>query len=136
MNMPRYIFSYTLVIIFSLAAFLSLVPKPADADKPTCPCPFARLYNASINQAESLGLTNEVETCFEDSNGLFLQGDNSPCVTGMQVNPIVPYCAYYYICAPYYYYYNGDTIYLSPEEVNACRFELELIARQNRISCE
>ena len=135
MNMPRYIFSYTLVIIFSLAAFLSLVPKPADADKPTCPCAFTSIYDTSIDQAQRLGLNNEVETCFENSDVLELGRSPDSCLTFLTLHKTLSICFYNIECFEWFLI-SSTGIDLSPEEVNACRFELELIARQSRISCE
>lgn len=139
MSIFRPIFTIKVVVVLALVAFLSTVPKPADARiRVKCPCTFAIVYAASIAQAKNLGLSNKVEVCLEGSNELDLNGSQSPCSTGMALLGLVsisPSCAYDISCAAPSYDYEGVAEDLSPEEVNACRRELKAIAKVSRVPC-
>ena len=140
MNMLRHIFSFKLVVVCALVALLGAVPKLADARRirSKCPCRFATLYETSIAQAKTFGLTNKVDVCFKDSDQFSLEGgeaiDPDPCFAGMGVFDLTttPVCDYLYVCEngsnEALYAYFVDEVPLSPKEVEACRAELELIA--------
>jgi hypothetical protein len=140
MNTLRHIFSFKLVVVFALVAFLGAVPKAADA-RLSCPCPFATLYKASVKQAKSLGETNKVDVCFKDSDQFRIEGGALPpenCFTGMGIFNLTstPVCDYLYVCdrgsdPGYAYEVIGEEpfgIHITPTEMKACRAELLTIA--------
>ena len=132
--MLRHIFSFKLVIVFALVAFLGALPKVPDAlALVTCPCPYTTLYKVSIAQAKSIGFTNKVDVCFEGSDFLSVEGGNfNPCFTGMGIFDLTttPVCEYLYDCSGAGEGYSwGADIFLSPLEVKACRYELKAIAK-------
>jgi hypothetical protein len=141
MNMLRHIFSVKLVIVFALVAFLGAVLDHPDARALTkCPCTFIALYNASIFQAKSIGLTNKVDRCVESSGLLELDGGEqsvSPCFTIMVMVDQNFYPPCNGVCCQYIYECSGDESYdwgnslitLSPGEAKACRAELSAIAK-------
>ena len=134
--MLRHIFSFKLVIVFALVAFLGALPKVPDAlALVTCPCPFILMYKASIAQAKGVGETNKVDVCFEDSGFLSVEGgviQSGSCFTGMGIFDLTttPVCEYLYDCSGAGEGYSwGADIFLSPLEVKACRYELKAIAK-------
>jgi hypothetical protein len=138
MNMLRHIFSFKLVIVFSLVVFLSPVPKPADARIVECPCKYTEVYNASLAQARALGLNNEVNICNDyPGENLELNAYFFDCATSMTLVRGSMICNYQLLCFDQYEFSLQPGVHqLSPEEIGACEQELRLIARKNRIPCE
>src|SRR3972149_2613325 len=130
-NMLRHIFSFKLVIVFALVAFLGALPKVPDAlALVTCPCPFSLMYKASIAQAKGVGETNKVDVCFEDSGFLSVEGgviQSGSCFPGMGIFDLTssnPVCDYLSLCQTSPGYATepiNDNPELTELEVKACR---------------
>ena len=138
MNMLRHIFSFKLVIVFALVAFLGALPKVPDAlALVTCPCPYTLIYKASVAYAHSVGFTNKVQRCFDLTDVLTVEGSNGPCGTFMSIDLLTstPFCTFLFGCGPvepdpgYIFTVTNATITLTPREVRACRAELLAIAK-------
>lgn len=140
MNDIRFIFGVKLVIVFALAAlFLASLKVQSGQAKSQCPCPVDSLYEASVAQAESLGLSNTVEFCLEDVNEYRVVGEQQqPCFTDFAIVDLTtqPRCGYVFGCTSDFapdYSYNFGSQFISPEEVKACRTVMKSIARRNGI---